>query len=180
LKRSYARIRAALQEKRSINSLKIQETDNDGNENIIEITDPAEVQEKVLERNRRHFKQEHKTPLFDSRLVDLINDAADNDLCEDILDGRPVDVSLKDFAEVADFIKAMARPTNIQDDGERIPYTITKEDVKEGFKKWKERTSTSPSGRHLGNYKTWIQDNELLETLTIMIQIPIKFGFAPK
>jgi hypothetical protein len=73
----------------------------------------------------------------------------------------------------------MARPTSIQDDEDRIPYTITKEDVKQGFKKWKERTSTSPSGRHLGHYKSWIQDNTLLDLLTLLIQIPIKFGFAP-
>jgi hypothetical protein len=46
-------------------------------------------------------------------------------------------VSLEDFEEVGDFVKAMARPTiSIQEDGERIPYT--KEDVKEGFKKWKQ------------------------------------------
>jgi hypothetical protein len=89
-------------------------------------------------------------------------------------------VSLEDFEEVADFVKAMARHTSIEEDGERIPYTITKEDVKEGFKKWKERTSTSLSGRHLGHCKSWIQDDELLEILTMMIQIPIKFGFAPK
>jgi hypothetical protein len=142
MKRSYTRIRLALQAKRSgsINSLKVVEQDEDGNDEVVEIQDPEEIQQRVLHRNKEHFKQAHETPFFDSRLLDLINDAADNDLCEDILDGRPVDMELEDFEEVADFVKAMARPTSIQDDDERIQYTITKEDVKEGFKKWKERT----------------------------------------
>ena len=34
-----------------------------------------------------------------------------------------------------------------------IPKDVTMHDMKQGFKKWKEETSTSPSGRHLGIYK---------------------------
>ena len=34
--------------------------------------------------------------------------------------------------------------------------TITKEDIKRGYKKWRESTSTSPSSRHLGYYKSII------------------------
>jgi hypothetical protein len=89
------------------------EQDEDGNDEVIEIQDPEEIQQRVLHRNKEHFKQAHETPFFDSRLLDLINDAADNDLCEGILDGRPVDMELEDFEEVADFVKAMARPTSI-------------------------------------------------------------------
>jgi len=35
---------------------------------------------------------------------------------------------------------------------------IERQDFGDGFKKWKERTSTSPSGRHLGHYKSIIKD----------------------
>ena len=34
------------------------------------------------------------------------------------------------------------------------PETITMQDINEGYKKWKEKTSTSPSNRHLGHYKS--------------------------
>ena len=34
-----------------------------------------------------------------------------------------------------------------------IPSHVTAEDVTHFFKKWKEKTTTSPSGRHLGIYK---------------------------
>lgn len=81
--------------------------------------------------------------------------------------------------DVKAFIKAMARPTCFQDNGKRIPYTITIDSsVKRGFQKWKERTLILPSGRHLlGHCKTWIQDNDLLDLLTMLIQILIQFGF---
>jgi hypothetical protein len=182
MRRSYARIRKALQTRRNggVTSLNVMETGKDGIEKVVEVQDPEEIDARILEHNKEHFKQPHETPFFDSRLLGLINDAADNDISEDILDGNPVEISLEDFPEVQDFVEAMARPTSIQDDGERIPYTITREDVKQGFQKWKERTSTSPSGRHLGHYKSWIQDDTLLDLLTLLIQIPIKFGFAPK
>jgi hypothetical protein len=60
---------------------------------------------------------------------------------------------------------------------------------------WKESTSTSPSGRHLGHYKAIINDPErkkeacnenymskhkldLLELYTNLVNIPLKYGFA--
>ena len=85
MKRSYGRIRQALRGKLSggVTSLKVNETDEDGNKHTIEITDPEEIQERILERNKEHFKQPHETLFYDSRFLDLLNDEADNDLCED-------------------------------------------------------------------------------------------------
>ena len=57
-----------------------------------------------------------------------------------------------------------------------ISTLITTEDVKYGFGKWKESTSTSPSGRHLGHYKAIIQDKTLLTTLTKFLQIIVERG----
>ena len=34
------------------------------------------------------------------------------------------------------------------------PETINVSEIKKGFKRWKEKTSTSPSNRHLGHYKS--------------------------
>jgi hypothetical protein len=136
---SYARIRAALQTKRNggVTTLNVMEEGKDGIERVEEIQDLVEVESRILERNKHHFKQAHETPLFDSRLVGLINDSSDNANCEDILNGIPVDIQIEEFPEVQDFIKAMARPTSIQEDSERISYKITSDDVKEGFQKWK-------------------------------------------
>ena len=47
------------------------------------------------------------------------------------------------------------------------------------FSKWKESTTTSPSGRHLGHYKAILESPELIEYHCIMASIPLHFGFAP-
>lgn len=45
-----------------------------------------------IERNKHHFKQAQETPLFDSHLIGIFNDAADNANCDDILNGIPIDI----------------------------------------------------------------------------------------
>jgi hypothetical protein len=65
---------------------------------------------------------------------------------------------------------------------------ITEADFIFGFKKWKERTSTSPSGQHLGHYKAIIHDAadktvertvSPLSHLVTMVNLPLQYGFAP-
>ena len=48
------------------------------------------------------------------------------------------------------------------------------------MKRWKETTSTSPSGRHLGHYKTAILDDDVAQLHVDMINFPITYGFAPE
>ena len=36
-------------------------------------------------------------------------------------------------------------------------------DIKDGYKKWKDKTSTSPSNRHLGHYKSLVAANKTSE-----------------
>ena len=45
---------------------------------------------------------------------------------------------------------------------------------------WDEKTSTSPSGRHLGHYKAIIRDRKIAQLYGIMCELPVKHGFAPK
>jgi hypothetical protein len=59
-----------------------------------------------------------------------------------------------------------------------IKTTISEDDVKKGFGKWKEATSTSPSGRHLGHYKAIVQNPVLLECMTKFLSIAIERGIS--
>ena len=47
-------------------------------------------------------------------------------------------------------------PEEIKVLGKKISYEVTEVDFISGFKGWKECTSTSPLGRHLGHYKAMI------------------------
>ena len=70
---------------------------------------------------------------------------------------------------------------------------MTEVDFISGFKGWKECTTTSPSGRDLGHYKAMINDPDrkkkpelrdheidFVELMAKMINILLKYGFAPK
>ena len=48
------------------------------------------------------------------------------------------------------------------------------------FSKWKEKTTTSPSGRHLGHYKAILQEPDLIQHNCIMVSPPLMYGFTPK
>ena len=51
--------------------------------------------------------------------------------------------------------------------------------MRQGFKIWTESTATSPSGRHLGRYKTLVQDDDMADFFITQIELPLQFGFAP-
>jgi hypothetical protein len=59
-----------------------------------------------------------------------------------------------------------------------IDTTITPETFITGIKRWRESTSTSPSGRHLGHYKALIQDEDLLSPIVTLVQLALTRGIA--
>ena len=73
---------------------------------------------------------------------------------------------------------------NANDHSSNVPEISAFINLVEDFKKWvqcwKETTSTSPSGRHLGHYKTAILDDRWrnYSILVDMINFPITHGFA--
>ena len=79
--------------------------------------------------------------------------------------------------ELQVFLEECQRPTNVP---EISAFISLVEDFKKCVQRWKETTSTSPSGRHLGHYKTAILDDEVAQLLVDMINFPITpHGFAP-
>ena len=61
-----------------------------------------------------------------------------------------------------------------------INITLDSEDYIKMFSKWKEKTTTSPSGRHLGHYKAILQEPDLIQYHCIMASLPLTYGFTPK
>ena len=60
-----------------------------------------------------------------------------------------------------------------------ISIDLDSDDYHKIFSKWKETTTTSPSGRHLGHYKSILKCPELVSYHCIMASLPLGFGFAP-
>ena len=60
-----------------------------------------------------------------------------------------------------------------------ISLKISREEIRQVFKLWKESTPTSPSGRHLGHYKSLVGDDDFADYLIAQLELPVHFGFAP-
>ena len=78
--------------------------------------------------------------------------------------------------ELQVFLEECRRPARVT----QISTFITIEDFRQMVKEWKETTSTSPSGRHLGHYKTARFDNRITALHVAMLNLPIMHGFAPE
>jgi hypothetical protein len=65
-----------------------------------------------------------------------------------------------------EFLTSFALPDVVKKNKAIISININEDDVRYVFKNWKETTSTSPSGQHLGHYKALIRDPILLKCLT--------------
>jgi hypothetical protein len=81
--------------------------------------------------------------------------------------------------ELATFLTQLAMLEEIKN-CEPIKTKITLDEYRKGFRSWKERTATSPSGRHLGIYKALLSlDSVTDEDMCAMLNIIICLGLVP-
>jgi hypothetical protein len=163
------------------------------------------IHKAILERNKKHFHQADETPFTggaeNTVLYDLIGYTGMSQAAKDVVDGTFL-VKYGDklgniLPETEQVICKLSIPEEIKVLGKKIDTEISKEDFISGFKGWKESTSTSPSGQHLGHYKAIVNDPDLkkqdpekshlqewstnfVSCLVKLLNIPIKYGFAPK
>jgi hypothetical protein len=127
-----------------------------------------EIHKAILERNRKHFHHADDTPFAGGAkstiLYDLMGYTGMSQAARDVVDstfmekdGNELDI----LPEMEQVIRELAMPEAIKVFGKIIDCEIMEEDFMSGFKKWKESTSTSPSGWHLGHYKAIVNDPDL-------------------
>jgi hypothetical protein len=110
----------------------------------------VELESRIVARNKKHFAQAEGSPFTDLPLKDL---TPANSL-EKFFDssGQPINLPDSTFQETTTVLAILQdafrdRPPN-------IPSTVLFKDFVTSFLHWDEKTSTSPSGRHLGLYKS--------------------------
>jgi hypothetical protein len=105
------------------------------------------MNETLLSRNIKHFSQSHGTPFTISPLLDIVGSNGCSKLALEILEGNiPTNIpknALLQFQEM----KQIRDP---------MPLSLSFNDMYTGFQKWREATTTSPSDKHLGIYKSLI------------------------
>ena len=111
---------------------------------------PTEIAFLIKLRNRLHFGQSEydKTPFTQEPLKSKINWSASTGISELILEGTYEDSELDTISKL--FLDNCTRVTDL----DSLPANITFKNFQGKITKWKETTSTSPSGRHLGHYKS--------------------------
>jgi len=116
----------------------------------LSIYEPQQLEDLVLEQHRKHFSQANGTIFTQEPLRTLINDECTSEFAQQILSGTapidnlPIDEHTKALLH---HLKAKTSPN------EQNQHPLDPDRIIQGFKIWPERTTTSPSGRHLGIYK---------------------------
>jgi hypothetical protein len=117
-----------------------------------EVNCPKEIEFLLRLRNQRHFGQAESdgTPFTKEAMKHKFNWSASTNEAELVLKGEYEDDEISDITRL--FLDNMTRITET----ESAPKFLTIEEFKGKFKVWRESTSTSPSGRHLGHYKALV------------------------
>lgn len=110
------------------------------------ITDPEDVEKRILDRNVGHFGQSQGTTYTIEPMVSALGYNGTIPLSAEALQDVPVVTTDPGTIAIMDKLT----------DGNHLP--LLKDEISyaefcKGLRKWKEATSTSPSGRHLGHYK---------------------------
>jgi len=118
------------------------------------IDDALDVEKNLLSYCQSHFATAHGSPFTVPPLSDLLQTHSDTPFATALINGTaninelPLDNATKAF------LRHQRRPPHFS----AKPQPLNFEKLTEGFKKWPEKTSTSPSGRHLGVYKSLLKD----------------------
>ena len=110
------------------------------------ITDPATMETVLLRQNRLHFRQAEDTPLATNEIIEKIGFGASSDLANKILDGTSDITAITSDPMSIQLLKIFGTKKS------ELDIIVTKDKMMNKYKIWKEVTSTSPSGRHLGHF----------------------------
>jgi hypothetical protein len=137
------------------------------------IVDTKEIEERLLKRNQQHYAQAEKTEMASTETRSLMGPSGTTEFCDNVLNGTA------DLSSFSPSLKAIFQQLENPPDVE-VSDKISYDDFKDALKCWKEKTSTSPSGRHLGHYislmvkignETDILGEQILELHHKMLQI---------
>jgi hypothetical protein len=111
--------------------------------------DPSEMFALLLERNKGHFCQADGTPFTTPDMIDIFGKYGTNATSKHLLNGNLDLYSMS----LTDALNAILQKLKwIAPEGS-IDYRVTAAEVEVVYRKWREATSTSPSGLHLGHEK---------------------------
>jgi len=114
------------------------------------ILDCEEMETTLLDYSRAHFATAQGSPFTVAPLANLLNYDGLTSFGDKILHGR----AHLQHLPFDDATRALLAHLKDKSDDETRQHPLVYEELQNGIKKWPEKTTTSPSGRHLGIYKS--------------------------
>ena len=149
-------------------------------------TSKHDIHEKIIDQNIAHYSKAENSPLgIGTPLYKKIGPHGTSPFCDRVLQGQLNFQDMQDIPmqETLELLQATLYPPSTSpssSSGTTISIDLNHDDYTKIFSKWAEKTTTSPSGRHLGHYKAILQSPELIQYHCIMSSLPLQFGFAPE
>jgi hypothetical protein len=140
---------------------------------VHECATKEETEAAFLGESNVRFRQAGDTPALTTLLHDL-GTLGITEKSDQILSGTYSPPAETDFW-TAEWIKEMQRPPNFT----TLPLDRSLEDYVSGWKKAKERTSSSPFGLRFANYKAHTFHEDIAEIDYKLAQIPLLTGHSP-
>lgn len=141
------------------------------------VFDQESIEEVLLEYNHCSFRKASESQLGSGFIYDSLKFSSLSQAGSEILSGHlPESWNVHD-PRLIEFLASFAIPDQVKS-APLIQTHITEDDFIYGFKGWKEKTSTSSSGRHLGHYKAIIGDPALLSFHVKLLNLLVSNGMS--
>jgi hypothetical protein len=136
------------------------------------------IEEVLLAYNQQSFRQAADSPLGSGMIYNSLKLSSLSTAALELLAGKiPDSWSIKDPRLTALLVSLFAIPDAVKS-ASPIKTTISEEDFVYGITGWKESTSTSPSGHHLGHYKALINDPDLMTFYVQFLNVLVSNGLS--
>jgi hypothetical protein len=139
------------------------------------VVEAQALYEVLTKASQEHFRQAAETPFVTGPIADRFGPFADNDYCDAILDGKFDFEDIAEITEVHDLIAGMRYP-DTANPTPTIDGTINPEEFNAAIAHTRERTSSSPSGRHYGHYRTLLRSQSTLAIIASLANFCFQWG----
>jgi hypothetical protein len=119
-----------------------------------------EINELLIDRFSVHFSQADGTPFTKEPLLSMFGPDGSNEDSRSLLEGK---IDIDGIQEISNATKAILRKTIYVTEPNSVTRKVTVEQIRSMIKRWRESTSTSPSGMHLGHDKAVLRDEQPLK-----------------
>jgi hypothetical protein len=153
------------------------ETTNEEDIKWNSILDRETIDTNLLKFNRNHFRAALISPCGHGKIHQQLTYTSLSPAAKALLQGTIPSDWYNDDQLLREFLLSFSIPDKLKNSAP-IETKFTEEDVRYGISKWKEKTSTSPSRRHLGHFKAAIMHPLLLECMTTFLNIILKKGLT--